>query len=147
MKLKKQAPMVNLNCDELRERRGISLIEIKEEAMVKNATDKPEAEVDKRISKIEKMISEIQSSVKLVQDEIRELKTGFLGGDEGDEPLRMKTFDDIELDLDKLSKVDFKSDNGAFDNLFKNVKQTEDIKEIPIVDSNKVWILKLPLGI
>jgi hypothetical protein len=144
--LKKQAPMLNLNCGELMEtandKRGTAFIELEED-------EKDTAVFNKASSAKRKA----DSKGKNTRDDIKELRNSFLKKKPNNEtqlPLKMKTFDDLTLNLTALkysNKEDNKNEYSSFENLFNVNKPSnyKTFKEIPIVDKNKVNIF-LNLG-
>jgi hypothetical protein len=63
-------------------------------------------------------------------------------------PLKMKTFNDLELDLESMRSDHGDNDKNDFNNLFNasNTANDKQFKEIPIMDEEKV-ILCLLLGV
>ena len=88
-------------------------------------------ETIKRIEKLEKVIDNIDENVRIVRDEIKSLKNSFKINKQQESVLQMKTFNDLNIDLNTL-KANKKS-NFDFNDIIngKNEEKTE-FREIPI---------------
>ncbi len=137
LKLKQQVPSLNLNCDDLIQKKGVSLIEVENDESSffmkedNNENKNEENETIKRIEKLEKVIENIDQNVRIVKDEIKLLKNSIKSNKQQESILQMKTFNDLNIDLNSL-KVNKKSNIDLNDIINGKKEEKTEFREIPI---------------
>ena len=137
LKLKQQVPSLNLNCDDLIQKKGVSLIEVENDESSsfmkedKDENNNEENETIKKIEKLEKVIENIDENVRIVRDEIKSLKNSFKKNKQQETILQMKTFNDLNLDLNTLKGN--KNSNFDLNDIINGKKEEKtEFREIPI---------------
>jgi hypothetical protein len=135
--MRQAAPELHLQCEDIliEKRKGISLIELNNEKikLQPNGDDK-ETELN-RIEKLEKMMENLNGSVKSMTEELKSLKSAInkknnnkdinmdiinktlnFNQNKNDKPsiLKMKTFNDLQLDINNLIKTDVNNNDNEF---------------------------------